>query len=65
VRLPRWLSSEESTCNAGDKGSIPGLERYPAEKNGTPLSILAWKIPWTEEPGRLLLQSMGITESQT
>ena len=25
--------------------------------NGTPLSTLAWKIPWTEEPGRL--QSMG------
>ena len=25
--------------------------------NGTPLHTLAWKIPWTEEPGRL--QSMG------
>ena len=24
-------------------------------------SILAWKIPWTEEPGRL--QSMGLQES--
>ena len=24
-------------------------------------SILAWRIPWTEEPGRL--QSMGCTES--
>ena len=27
------------------------------EGNGTPLSTLAWKIPWTEEPGRL--QTMG------
>ena len=27
------------------------------EGNGTPLSTLAWKIPWMEEPGRL--QSMG------
>ena len=27
------------------------------EGNGTPLSTLAWKIPWKEEPGRL--QSMG------
>ena len=27
------------------------------EGNGTPLSTLVWKIPWTEEPGRL--QSMG------
>ena len=26
-------------------------------------SILAWKIPWTEEPGRL--QSMGLKESDT
>ena len=26
--------------------------------NATPSSILAWKIPWTEEPGRL--QSMGL-----
>ena len=29
----------------------------------TPSSILAWRIPWTEEPGEL--QSMGITKSQT
>ena len=26
-------------------------------------STLAWKIPWTEEPGRL--QSMGVDKSQT
>ena len=26
-------------------------------------STLAWKIPWTEEPGRL--QSMGVAKSQT
>ena len=30
----------------------------PLEKGiATPSSILAWRIPWTEEPGRL--QSMG------
>ena len=28
------------------------------EGNGTPLHFLAWKIPWTEEPGGL--QSMGL-----
>ena len=28
------------------------------EGNGTHSSTLAWKIPWTEEPGRL--QSMGL-----
>ena len=26
-------------------------------------SILTWKIPWAEEPGRL--QSKGVTKSQT
>ena len=36
----------------------------PLEKGmATHFSILAWEIPWTEEPGRL--QSMGITKSQT
>ena len=29
-------------------------QEYPLEKEmATPYSILAWKIPWTEEPGRL------------
>ena len=27
--------------------------------NDYPLSILAWRIPWTEEPGRLPLQRVG------
>ena len=33
------------------------------EGMATPASILAWEIPWTEEPGRL--QSMGHKESDT
>ena len=40
-----------------DLGSIPGSGRSPREGNGYPSSILAWKTPWTEEPGGL--QSMG------
>ena len=32
-----WLSGRESTCNAGDVGSIPGLGRSPGEGNGNPL----------------------------
>ena len=36
----------------------------PLEKEMvTHSSVLAWKIPWTEEPGGL--QSMGHTESDT
>ena len=44
--------------NAGDLGLIPGLGWPPLEKEmATHSSTLAWKIPWTEEPGRL--QSTG------
>ena len=42
--------------DAGDVGLIPGLGRFPGGVYGNP-QILAWKIPWTEEPGGL--QSMG------
>ena len=43
-------------ANTGDARSLgqeEPLEREMAARS----SILAWKIPWTEEPGRL--QSMG------
>ena len=44
---------KESACNAGDPGSIPGLGRSPEKGMATHSSILAWKVPWTEEPGGL------------
>ena len=44
--------NKESACNSGDPGKDP-LEKDMA----THPSILAWKFPWTEEPGKLL--SMG------
>ena len=37
-RLLRWLSGKESTCNAGDESSIPGLRRPLGKENGNPLS---------------------------
>ena len=43
--------------NAGDLGLIPGLGRFLEEGMATYSSILAWRIPWTKEPGGL--QSMG------
>ena len=33
----QWLSGKESAINAGDPGSIPGLEKSPREENGSPL----------------------------
>ena len=40
-----------------------GGEDSLEEKMATHYSILAWKIPWTEEPGGS--QSMGVEKSQT
>ena len=63
MSFPGDSNGKESACNAGDLSSIPGLGRAPGERNASyPSSILAWRIPWTEEPGRL--QSMG-SQSQT
>ena len=55
-RFPGGLDSKESACNEGDQGSIPGLGRSPGEGMATHSSVLAWRIPWTEEPG---VQSVG------
>ena len=52
-RFPRGLVCKACACNAGDLGSVSALENEMA----THSSILAWKIPWTEEPGRL--EAMG------
>ena len=49
------------STNAGDTrdtGLICGSVRSPEKGNATLSSILAWEIPWTEEPGEL--QSMGL-----
>ena len=41
----------------------PGQEDPLEEEMATRSSILAWKIPWVEEPGGL--QSMGLQKSWT
>ena len=107
--FPHSSVGKESTCNAGDSGSIPGLRRSTGEGIGYPLQyswaflvaqpvknppvmretwvrslgwedplekamathsrILAWRIPWTEEPGGSSSNSMDrgawVTKSQT
>ena len=55
--FPHSSVGKESACSAGDTDSIPGLENPLEEDMTTHSSILAWRIPWTEEPGGL--QSMG------
>ena len=60
--FPGGSVGKESTCNAGNAGSIPGLGRSPEKETATHSSILAWETPWTEETGGL--QSMGSQKSQ-
>ena len=55
--------SKESACSAGDLGLIPGSGKSPGEGNSNPFHILAWRIPWREEPGGL--QSMGHKQLDT
>ena len=54
---------KESTCNAGDLSQSLGQEDPLEKEMVTHSSILAWKIPWTEEPGGL--QSIGSQELDT
>ena len=56
--FPGSSVGKEFTCNAGGPGLIPGWGRTPGKEMAAHSSILVWKIPWTEEPGRL--QSMGL-----
>ena len=61
--LTLWLGPKESACSAGDTGSIPGLGRSPGVKTATHSSILARRISWAEEAGRLTVH--GVAKSQT
>ena len=58
--LPWWFCGKEYLVNAGDTRDAG--QEYSLEKAmATHSSILAWKTPWTEEPGEL--QFIGSQES--
>ena len=50
-------------ANAGDMGLIPRCENLLEKKMETHSSILAWEIPWTEEPDGM--QYIGLKKSRT
>ena len=52
-----------SVGDSGNTDSIPGSGRSPRVEMAIQSSILAWKIPWREEPGGL--QSSGVAKSRT
>ena len=56
--FPGGSDSKESACNVGDPGFIAGSGRSLKKEMATHSSILAWRIPWTEETGGL--QSVGL-----
>ena len=43
--IPSGSDGKASTCNAGDPGSIPGLERSLGEGNGNPLQYSCLENP--------------------
>ena len=53
VRLKHFYG-EESACNVGRLGLILNQDDALEKGMATHSSILAWRILWTEEPGRLL-----------
>ena len=57
IWLPWCSDGKESSCNAGDPGSIPGSGRSPGGGRGNPLQYSCPENPWTEGPGGL--QSVG------
>ena len=45
--------SKESACNPEDLSLIPELRSSLEKETATHSSMLAWEIPWTEEPNGL------------
>ena len=58
--LPWWLGGKGSTCNAGAAGDPLEDQEDPLEEGtATHYSILAWRVPWMQEPGWLLPGFIG------
>ena len=51
--FPGSSVNKEPACSAEEPASIPGSGRSPGKGNGNHSRILAWEIPWTEEPSGL------------
>ena len=65
MQLPDGTSGKEFTCQCRRHkrcGFDPWVRNIPWRRKGQPTPVLAWRIPWTEEPGRLYyspLQRVG------
>ena len=61
--FPGGLDGKESTCNAGNLSSIPGLERLPGEGNGNPLQCSCLEKPMNRGAWRATVH--GVSKSRT
>ena len=61
--FPGSSVGKESTCNAGDLGSIPGLGRSPGGGHGNPLQYSCLENPM--DRGAWQAAVHGVTKSQT
>ena len=61
--LPRWLSSKESTCSAGDTVLVPGSGRSPGGGNGNPLQCSCLENAMDRGAWRATVH--GVAQSQT
>ena len=57
------LASIEPACNAGDLGSILGLERSPEEGNGSPLQYPCLENPTERGAQQAIVH--GVAKSRT
>ena len=63
TQLPQWLSCKESTCNAGDAGSIPGWERAPGGEHDNLLQYSCLENPMDWGAWKAIVHR--VTKSQT
>ena len=61
--FPGSSTVKNPPASEGDMGSIPHQGRTLEKGMATHSSVLAWEIPWTEEPGGL--QSIESQKSRT
>ena len=60
--FPHWLSDKESACNAGDRGSVPGLGRSPGGGHGNPLQYSCLENSMDRGAQQIIVH--GVTKSQ-
>ena len=62
INFPGGSDGKESTCDTGDLGSIPGLERSPGGGHGNPLQ---YSLENPRDRGAWWATVHGVTKSQT